>query len=61
MKDQDKKVVSPFEFAIAEAIDPEAAKTMRPETEQERYARVYKDFKNIALKLRVINPDKNTK
>ena len=59
MKKQEKKVVSPFEFAIAEAIDPEAAKNMRPETQQERYARVYKDFKSIASNLRVINPDKN--
>lgn len=41
----EKKVVSPFEYAIATTVDPNASKHIRPETLEEKKVRIEKDFK----------------
>lgn len=55
----EKKVVSPFEFAIAEAIDPEYAKTIRPETLEEAREHITKNFKSIAKNLKIVTSPHN--
>ena len=49
----EKKVVSPFEFAITEIADPEKAKTMRPETSEEQNQRRTDHIKDVAKKIRI--------
>lgn len=46
-----KKIVSPFEFAITEIADPEAAKAMRPETREEQMNRVEKKFDDTMMRI----------
>ena len=53
MKNGEKKVVSPFEFAITEIADPEAAKNMRPETREEQEQRRIAHIKETASKIKV--------
>lgn len=52
MTQEDKKVVSPFEFAIMTLADSEKAKTMRPETEKERIARIREDVREFFSKIK---------
>jgi hypothetical protein len=52
----DKKVVSPFEFAIAQIADPEAAKKMRSETKEEKEVRLTEKFKNFSNSIKVNRP-----
>ena len=49
----EKKVVSPFEFAICEAIDPQEAKKLRPETIDEKSVRLKKEMKEFFSKIKV--------
>jgi len=49
----EKKVVSPFEYAIATTVDPNASKDIRPETLEEKKQRIEKDFKETANKMSV--------
>ena len=48
-----KTIVSPFEYAIAITVDPNASKHIRPENLEEKKQRIEKDFKSIADKLKV--------
>lgn len=50
---QDKRVVSPFEFALMETIDPEGAKNMRPETDEEKRLRLKKMAIDFAKRIRI--------
>lgn len=49
----EKKIVSPFEFAITEIVDPEAAKKMRPETRQEQEERRIEKLKGVAKRIKI--------
>lgn len=53
-----KKVVSSFEFAIAQLSDPEAAKFMRPETRDERSIRRARKISDLARTLKIQLNDK---
>lgn len=53
--EENKKIVSPFEFAIAEAIDPEYAKTMRPETQEEKEKKLESEIRDFVSRVKV-NP-----
>ncbi|WP_180268535.1 hypothetical protein [Sphingobacterium sp. 1.A.4] len=48
-----KTIVSPFEYAIATTVDPNASKDIRPESLKEKKQRIEKEFKSIADKLKV--------
>lgn len=52
-KDENIKVVSPFEFVIAEIADPELAQTMRPETEAEKSVRLDNKFMDFFKKIKI--------
>jgi len=53
MKTEDKKVVSPFEFAIMSIADPDKAKTMRPETNEEQAKRTELKVHDFFLRIKV--------
>lgn len=52
---KDKKVVSPFEFAICQALNL-PTEDMRPETNDEKEARLRAKFTEIASKIRIKKP-----
>lgn len=53
MENKDKTVVSPFEFAIAQHVDPELVKDLRPETEQEKTERLTAKFEDFFNRVKV--------
>jgi hypothetical protein len=48
----DKKVVSPFEFAIVQIADPDKAHTMRAETKEESRKRIEDKMKDFLSKIK---------
>lgn len=54
MKDA-KEIVSPFEFAICQALNLDTSK-MRPETDEEKEARLRTKFTDIAKQIRIKKP-----
>lgn len=55
----EKKKVSAFEFAIAEAAAPEEAKNMIPETREEEIERRIQNMSEAISKFKVINPSED--
>jgi hypothetical protein len=50
-----KSIVSPFEYAIAQIADPEAAASMRSETEREKELRLTGEFKDFFSRITIRN------
>lgn len=49
----EKKVVSPFEFAIMQSAMPEEAKEYRAETREEKETRLKAEFSGFASKIKI--------
>ena len=51
----EKKIVSPFEFAICQALNIDVSK-IRPETDEEKETRLRAKFTDIVKQIRIKKP-----
>ena len=56
----EKKIVSPFEFAICSIADPKEAKKLRTETDEEKQLRLLKKFDDFVNRIKTKDGNKAT-